>query len=62
MRQLITTIFALMTLSSFAQGPYAPAAGISGTTAMHKDSSVFVAWADHCSINRGYQKDRKSVV
>ena len=55
MRLLITTIFALMTLSSFAQGPYAPAAGISGTTAMHKDSSVFVAWADHCSINRGYQ-------
>lgn len=55
MRQLFTILFAWMTLGSFAQGPYAPAAGISGTSAMHKDSSAFVAWADQCSIDRGYQ-------
>ncbi|MEX2380710.1 MAG: T9SS type A sorting domain-containing protein [Vicingaceae bacterium] len=55
MRQLFLIPFALMTLGSFAQGPYAPAAGISGTTAMHKDSSTFMAWADQCSVVRGFQ-------
>jgi hypothetical protein len=44
-----------MTLGSFAQGPYAPAAGISGTAAMYKDSAAFVAWANSCSIQRGFQ-------
>ena len=32
-----------------------PPAGYSGTSAIHKDSSVFVAWANSCSIIRGYQ-------
>lgn len=55
MRQLLLIIFAWMTLGSFAQGPYAPAAGVIGTSAMHKDSSAFVAWANNCSIQRGFQ-------
>jgi hypothetical protein len=29
--------------------------GTIGTTAMHKDSSAFVAWAKMCKVTRGYQ-------
>lgn len=39
----------------FSQGPYAPAVGQAGTTAIHKDSSVFVAWATNATIERGWQ-------
>lgn len=39
-----------------SQGSFAPAAGHSGTTAMHKDSASFVAWAKDCSVKRGYQQ------
>ncbi len=35
--------------------PYAPAAGMSGTSAIHKDSSIFVNWAIGSTIIRGYQ-------
>ncbi|HEY9082167.1 MAG TPA: T9SS type A sorting domain-containing protein [Vicingaceae bacterium] len=41
--------------SIVAQGPYAPAVGQTGTTAIHKDSSVFVAWATNATIGRGWQ-------
>ncbi len=34
---------------------YAPPAGQPGTTAIYKDSSVFVAWASQCQVVRGYQ-------
>jgi hypothetical protein len=34
---------------------FAPPVGQPGTTAMHKDSSAFVDWANACVINRGYQ-------
>ena len=38
-----------------AQGQsFAPAPGYSGSTAIHKDSSVFVNWAIGAEINRGY--------
>lgn len=33
---------------------YAPPAGQPGSTAMRYDSSAFVAWASHCSIERGF--------
>ncbi|MES2620912.1 MAG: T9SS type A sorting domain-containing protein [Bacteroidota bacterium] len=33
---------------------FAPAAGYQGSTAIHKDSSVFVEWASACVIQRGY--------
>jgi hypothetical protein len=32
---------------------FAPPAGVPGTTAMHKDSSAFVAWATGCTLQRG---------
>ncbi len=38
----------------FAQFP--PPAGTEGTTAIHKDSSVFIAWAKACEIDRGLMK------
>ena len=44
------------------QGSYAPAAGQIGTTAMHKDSSSFVAWATNCSVKRGYQQINDSTL
>jgi hypothetical protein len=45
----------ISTLGFLAQGPFAPPAGEIGTTAIHKDSSAFVAWATHCQVVRGYQ-------
>lgn len=38
-----------------AQGPYAPPANQPGSTAIHKDSSVFVGWATNAIITRGWQ-------
>lgn len=32
---------------------FAPPAGVAGTTAIHADSSAFVAWATGCAIERG---------
>ncbi len=43
----------LFTLSSHAQ--FAPQAGTAGTTAIHKDSSAFKAWATQCTLKRGWQ-------
>lgn len=35
---------------------FAPGLGIPGCTAMHKDSSAFVAWAQSASVTRGWQQ------
>lgn len=51
-------LFLIMTLTSFfgmGQGSYAPDASTAGTTAIHKDSSVFVNWATSCIVQRGPQ-------
>lgn len=40
---------------SGAYAQFAPQVGFAGTTAIHKDSSVFVNWATACSISRGWQ-------
>jgi hypothetical protein len=45
--------FALAATQAFAQS-YAPHAGQTGTTAIHKDSSVFIAWATGIVVERGY--------
>lgn len=45
----------LIYVSSFAQGTYAPDASTVGTRAIHKDSSVFVSWANNCLLTRGWQ-------
>lgn len=52
------TLFLLLVLSlpcwAWGQGPFAPAAGVPGTTAIHKDSAVFVGWATSIELIRGY--------
>ncbi|OQX77468.1 MAG: hypothetical protein B6D64_08210 [Bacteroidetes bacterium 4484_276] len=40
-------------LSQIVSAQFPPAAGQAGTTAIHKDSSVFVAWATGCDVIRG---------
>lgn len=45
----------MMALSTFAQGPYAPAAGHVGSLALHKDSAVFKDWASAVTVVRGKQ-------
>jgi Secretion system C-terminal sorting domain len=34
---------------------FAPPVGHEGTTAIYKDSSVFIAWANKCNVVRGFQ-------
>lgn len=48
---VVLTIFSFTTIAQ----TYAPAAGQPGTTAMHKDSSVFINWVASCNVIRGYQ-------
>lgn len=51
---LVSSLF-FVTFTVFAQGPYAPSIGQTGTTAIHKDSTVFVSWASAVTITRGLQ-------
>jgi hypothetical protein len=51
--QLFTLFFVIV---SNVIGQYAPAAKEEGSTAIHKDSSVFVGWATECITERGYIK------
>jgi len=53
-KKLFCILMALMPTMLWAQ--FAPAAGIAGTTAMHADSSAFVAWATGCTVERGLQR------
>lgn len=48
----LVLMLALWSLSAAAQFP--GPAGSSGSTAMHKDSTAFVAWAAFCSVEVGY--------
>ena len=51
------TIILLMALApTMLWAQFAPEAGVAGTTAMHADSSAFVAWATGCTIDRGPQQ------
>lgn len=50
-----TFLFLILIASAFSvQGQFAPAAGKPGSTAIHKDSSVFQSWATRCNIQRGW--------
>jgi hypothetical protein len=50
---ILSVCFLLTSFSLKAQ--FAPPAGVPGTSAIYKDSSVFTAWATGCSIVRGPQ-------
>lgn len=41
--------------SKLIYAQFAPAAGQIGSDAIHKDSSVFTAWANQCYLSRSYQ-------
>ncbi|MBX7202148.1 MAG: T9SS type A sorting domain-containing protein [Bacteroidia bacterium] len=43
----------LMCIQGALYGQYAPGVGQEGTTAMHKDSSAFIAWATKAEVQRG---------
>lgn len=47
-------VFTLLTSLTFAQGPYAPAAGQPGSTAIAMDSSIIRSWATGAEVVRGY--------
>jgi hypothetical protein len=51
----ILLIIIVNVLRYTAQGPFAPPVDSIGTSAIHKDSSVFVGWATQCTVIRGYQ-------
>jgi len=51
MKRISILILAMLPTLLWAQ--FAPGAGNVGTTAMHADSSAFVAWATGCTIERG---------
>ncbi|WMJ74420.1 T9SS type A sorting domain-containing protein [Cytophagaceae bacterium ABcell3] len=53
MKHLIIIIFILFAAKTYGQ--FAPQAGEPGTTAIHRDSSVFVGWATGCTVVRGPQ-------
>lgn len=49
MRLFLTILLSLIVLPAICQ--YHPPAGQAGTSAVHKDSSLFVSWADNVSVN-----------
>ena len=53
MQRLVLLFGFIIGLSLQAQ--FAPAAGQPGSSALHKDSNIFKAWATQCNITRGYQ-------
>jgi hypothetical protein len=52
MRLAIFMFFLGTSIPIYAQ--YAPAAGKEGSNALHKDSSIFISWAEKVSVLRGF--------
>jgi len=48
-------LFVLFFLPLIVNGQFAPPTGQPGSTAIYKDSSVFVSWATNCHVIRGWQ-------
>ena len=55
--KVIILLLALVPVNLWAQ--FAPASCFPGTTAMHADSSAFVAWATGCTVERGLMRINK---
>lgn len=53
-KSLLVTWLLMFSAFLFAQGPYAPAAGLPGSTAISKDSSIIVSWASGAFVKRGF--------
>lgn len=54
MRASLSILYILIFLLGKSQ-TFPPAAGIIGSTAIYKDSLIFVDWAKQCAVKRGYQ-------
>ena len=54
MKRISILMMVMLPVTLWAQ--FAPAAGLPGSTAMHADSSAFVAWATGCTVERGLQR------
>jgi hypothetical protein len=54
MKRFIALLISFFWLA-VAHAQFAPQAGVSGSTAISADSSVFVAWATACQVQRGYR-------
>lgn len=52
---VLAIILILMVFTGRLDAQYAPQAGEAGTTAMHKDSTDFIAWASSCTVDRGWK-------
>lgn len=52
---LLSLFLGLELNAQILAGPYSPPTGQSGSTAIHKDSSVFVGWASSCISDIGWQ-------
>ena len=52
---LFSAFTSLLFSYNSVKAQFAPPVGQLGTTAMYKDSSVFVAWASKCNVIRGFQ-------
>lgn len=53
-KQLLTFLILITGFASNAQGPYPPAAGVAGSTAISKDTAIIKAWATGVELQRGY--------
>lgn len=50
------TLYSILLLTALqVQAQFAPQAGKPGSTAIHRDSSVFVGWGTQCTVVRGYK-------
>ncbi|MDG2331369.1 MAG: hypothetical protein P8M05_07240, partial [Flavobacteriales bacterium] len=53
MRIVTFILFTLLHCTYYSQGVFAPPAGQFGSTAIHKDSTAIVHWAESCEVIRG---------
>lgn len=47
-------ILSIFWINLTCKAQFAPQAGLPGSTAIHKDSSIIVAWATNCTLERGW--------
>lgn len=52
--QLKFPLLFLVLYSSIIHAQFAPSAGQTGSTAIYKDSSILLAWATQCTVERGF--------
>lgn len=53
-KNILSIIAASLSASTLIAQSFAPAAGLPGSTAISKDSSLFTSWATHCEVERGW--------